>query len=455
MLETNLDFDSSLDPYVIWYDGKKIITEGKIRDGAGSLLWDAPEQAGFYSIRLELFPFKFESTIAGIFREITLPVSAKTENASFFFEAEINADVYNQLPAILFQTGQSEENEGEIETNEEKVEEKKDLRSELLRWYQFRGNLYDSGSLLNAERALQPVGNRPSHWAAAGGLYGLSTGPDNSYAVSPVHFFRNGQDSGGGIFLLHIKPLTEGTILSVFFPHYLFEDGLWMDLARKNNAIVLRLIKSGVAVEIPVNLGNMVDTARVPVMVEFFIRQDSLEAKLSLGEGRSLHSLSGSIKLYDSLTGEARITLGGNYKYSDAAYSPEVQALAESAVYEPGKISTTAIQKEETAEAINPMVTIWGEFAIMHAIAPFIREAAVTSNQTRPAANSAQTIPAVTRAETRRVETQTERRQPVPEEARSDIPVTVLNETVTGDSQIEHDYDIEENLMDEDVLNEE
>jgi hypothetical protein len=359
MLETNLDFDSKLDPYVIWYDGKKIIGKGMISEGAGSLLWDAPEQAGFYSVRLELFPFKFESNIAGIFREITLPVSAITENTSFFFEAETDADGYNQLPAILFQTEQTEEDgaEEEIEIiNEEKIIEeiivkeeivnKEELRSEMLRWYQFKGNLYDSGALLNAERALNSVNNKSPHWAASGGLYGLSTGSDNSYTVSPVRFFRNGQNNGGGIFLLHIKPVTEGTILSVFFPHDSSEGGLWMDLARKNNAIVLRLIKSDAAVEIPVNLGNMADTARVPVTVEFYIWQNSLEAKLSLGEGRSLHSLSGSVKLNDSLTGEARITLGGNYKYSDTAYSPEVQALAESTVYEPGTISTTVIQKE-------------------------------------------------------------------------------------------------------------
>jgi hypothetical protein len=242
-----------------------------------------------------------------------------------------------------------------------------------------------------------------------------------------------------------------------------------MDLAKKSNAIVLRLIKNDVAVEIPVNLGNMANTARIPVTVEFFIWQGTLEAKLSLGEGRSLHSLSGSVNLYDSLTGEARINLGGNYKYSDAAYSPEVQALAESTVYEPGTISTTVIQKETEEESAGgknriSVVTIWGEFAVMHAIAPFIRETAVTAktDQTRPAANSAQTVPAETRV--MRIETRTERQQavPVPKETGTDIPVLVPEKTDADNNQNEHDIDqiqqdidIEENPMHEDDLDNE
>jgi hypothetical protein len=52
LLESNLDFDSRLEPYLIWYDGKTVINEGKMNEGAGNILWKAPDRAGFYSLRV-------------------------------------------------------------------------------------------------------------------------------------------------------------------------------------------------------------------------------------------------------------------------------------------------------------------------------------------------------------------------------------------------------------------
>jgi hypothetical protein len=492
MLETNLDFDSKFDPYVIWYDGKKIISEGMVSDGAGSILWDVPEQAGFYSVRLEIFPFKLDRKIAGIFREITLPVSAKAENAGHLSEVDSDADGYNQLPAILSQLEQqvqtditdtdvTEENgaeeeiqeeentekETEIEKEEvaEEVEERKELRPELLRWYQFKGNLYDSIALPGTEQALKPAGNKPPRWAAAGGRYGLSTGPNDSYTVSPIHFLRDGQDSGGGIFLFRIKPVTEGTIVSVFFPHKSSGGGVWMDMAKTGNAVVLRLISGdNIAVEIPVNLGHTTGAALVPVTVEFFIRQDSLEAKLSLGEGNSRYSLAGSIGLPDALTGEARISLGGNYLHSDAEYSPEVKSLAESAVYEPGKVSTMTIQQESIDEPLsggdgaskNSGATIWGEFAILHTTAPFIRSmipVPVTEKTDQITPEAKPDGAGAAKTTVVRVEAQVERRQvnPVPEETTEPaLLLTPPEETDTDDGQIQQKRDdIEKHPMSE------
>lgn len=83
-LDSMLNYDNKLEPYVIWYDGKKIITEGKINEGAGSILWEAPDKNGFYSIRLEMFPYRLKPNMPGIYREITIPVSAKADNPGFF-----------------------------------------------------------------------------------------------------------------------------------------------------------------------------------------------------------------------------------------------------------------------------------------------------------------------------------------------------------------------------------
>jgi len=338
MLETRLDFDSRLDPYVIWYNGKNIISEGKISNGAGTILWKAPDQAGFYSLRLEIFPLQLKrNNYTGVSREITLPVSPKAVNLSYFFENNrehtarsslATGTAYPQqvrLITAMIAAMKESDNSSENTKKTEKGKEKQSLPTEppalpptlppppeLLQWYQFEGSLHNAMSPLADTQSLAPVSRKAPKWAAVGQSYGLSTGADDAYSLPPIKFFRKENDQGGGIFLLHIMPAAEGVIFSAFFPlQSSSTDGVWMNMVRKENTIILRLSSEGSIVEIPVYLTFFEPQSLIPIVVEFYIRPYRLEAKLSLNEESSPENKVGNIKLPGALSGECRIRLGG------------------------------------------------------------------------------------------------------------------------------------------------
>jgi hypothetical protein len=176
MLEARLDVDPRLDPYIKWYNGKKLVNEGSLSGGAARFLWKAPEETGFHSLRAEAFPSRSYQGIAGSSREIVIPVSAKASGLNL---------VDGAAP-------------------------------ELLHRYQFNGDVRDSLSTASPERELIPQGERPPRWSPAGHIYGLLSGPDDAYLFPPVSFQR-GADENGGRLLLRFKPLTDGRILSALF----------------------------------------------------------------------------------------------------------------------------------------------------------------------------------------------------------------------------------------------
>jgi hypothetical protein len=342
MLEARLDFDSRLDPYVIWYNGKNIISQGKISSGAGTILWKTPEQAGFYSLRLEVFPFLLKrSNYTGISREITLPISPKAVNLGYFFENNREHTARSPLAAgttypeqvrLITAMIAAMKESGDPSENTKKTEKDKAKQNmpaepaalpatlppvlppppELLQWYQFEGSLHNSMSPLTDTQSLLPVNKKAPRWAAVGQSYGLSTGSDEVYLLSPVKFFRKESEQGGGVFLFHIMPATEGVIFSAFFPlQSSSTNGVRMDMVRKENTITLRLSAEGAIVEIPAYLTFFEPQNLIPIAVEFYIRPYRLEAKLSLSEEYSPENKVGNIKLPGALSGECVIRLGG------------------------------------------------------------------------------------------------------------------------------------------------
>jgi len=359
MLEASLNFDSRLDPYVIWYNGKTIISEGKIRDGAGKLLWKAPEEAGFYSLRLEAFPFNLKRTMyTGLSREIALPVSPKAVSLGYFFESNEEYTIHSPLSAIM---------------NEE-------TPPELLQWYQFEGSLHDSLSAsADEQQALLPVNESKPQWAAAGQSYGLSTGPDDPYLLSPVNFFREKKDQGGGVLLLHIRPLSEGIIFSVFFPlKSSSTEGVWMDLIKKGNVIALHLSAGDTFVDLPVYLTFSTTEDFIPIAVEFYIRPYRLEAKISLND--YLQNKVGGINHPDILSGEGRIRLGG--RIDKSTLDKSMLALRnEAALYQEESFEMTiTVDSAEEVNAYIPAVvetfsdTVWDELAILFSATPLLSE---------------------------------------------------------------------------------
>jgi len=343
MLESSLNFDSQLDPYVIWYNGKAIISEGKISDGAGKLLWEAPEQAGFYSLRLEAFPFHLKRAVyTGLSREIALPVSPRAIGLGHFFENNQEHTARSPLA---------------IAADEE-------TPPELLQWYQFEGSLRNSLSNLIDEQTLLPVKESPARWAAAGQSYGLAIGPDDPYLLSPINFFREEQDQGGGIFLFHVRPLSEGIIFSAFFPlESSLTEGVWMEMIREGNAITLRLSAAGAFVELPVYLTFSATEGFIPIAVEFYLRPYRLEAKISLDD--NTQNKVGEIKLPGALSGEGSIWLGSGADkpaLAKPALKPETAVLDETSADTPASTETFS------------HYTVWDELAILLSAVPLLPE---------------------------------------------------------------------------------
>jgi hypothetical protein len=372
MLEASLDFDSRLDPYVTWYNGKNIISEGKISDGAGKLLWKAPEQAGFYSLRLEALPFHLKRSVyTGLSREIALPVSPKAVSLGYFFE---NNEEYTARSPLA--AGTAYEEQTKLLAAADEAPPVSYSAPGLFQWYQFEGSLRSSLSTLTNEQTLLPVNEARPRWAAAGQSYGLAIGPDNPYLLPPVDFFRAEKDQGGGILLLHIRPLSEGIIFSAFFPlRSSLTDGVWITMIREGNVIALRLSAADTFVDLPVYLTFSAAEGFIPIVVEFYIRPYQLEAKISLDE--YLQNKVGGIKLPDALSGEGRIRLGGLTTLTLAAPIPNLTE------YQPEEILFEAITKTDSGEEINASIpavvetfpdTVWDELAVLFSTVPLLSE---------------------------------------------------------------------------------
>ena len=394
MLEAGLDFDRRLDPYVIWYNGKNIISEGKINDGAGKLLWKAPEQTGFYSLRLEAFPsYLNRNNFTGFFREIALPVSPKAVSLGYFFE---NSQKYTARSPLSAGTAYPEQIQL-IKTmlSAEKSTPVPPSPPELLQWYLFEGSLHNSISALTNRQTLIPVNESPVRWAATKQSYGLSIGADDPYVLSPVSFFREGENQGGGIFLLHLKPPAEGVIFSALFPlRSSSTDGVWMDVIKERNVIALRLRAEGTTVEMPLYFAASGAEGPIPIVVEFFIRPYRLEAKISLDE--FFQNRAGSIPLPGVLSGESRLILGGrleNSRLESSILENSLTALAASrpmlTEYQSEGTPFEVITETNSAEGKNTPAAaetlssnvIWDELAILFSTVPLLPgESSVTAN---------------------------------------------------------------------------
>lgn len=184
MFEAQLDFDERLDPYIVWYNSKKRIGEGRVADGLNRLIWTVPQQTGFQTIRAEVFPFESVQKISGETKEISLVVSLKSENGGYFAEDA----------------------------------------SRFVCWYQFQNNLVDAVQPKNAQNYLVADGNasRTPRWLPVADIYGLVLSPHDRYLLQlslplPSEEEEEQEKQGVGELLLHIKPLRDGTIFKVEF----------------------------------------------------------------------------------------------------------------------------------------------------------------------------------------------------------------------------------------------
>ena len=187
MLEADLKYDAKLDPYIVWYNGKKKIAEGKVSDGFGNLFWKVPEESGFYSMSAVIYPVENLFNFSGYQKDISLLISSKT----------IDIHLVN-----------------------EDVPFKRD--SQLINWYVFESNLNDSRKLslmeqveaekIKAERSLKHSKNSPE-WKVSDGTYGIAAGNDNIISMPKVSISNKEQESWQLLF--RFKPENDGGIISV------------------------------------------------------------------------------------------------------------------------------------------------------------------------------------------------------------------------------------------------
>jgi hypothetical protein len=193
MLETQAAVDERLDPYIVWYDGKRRIAEGRIAEGSGCFLWEAPIQTGFHTIRAELFPFKPAGVSFGTESSRTTGRSSVRELRGKVKELALPVSERGGKPVLFVPEG-----------------------GKILRWYQFAGNIRDS--MANGNRGNLTGNNvKDLHWVPSEGIYGLSVKTGDTYQFPYSSFTMDEDKHGGASFLLRVKPLTEGTLLSASF----------------------------------------------------------------------------------------------------------------------------------------------------------------------------------------------------------------------------------------------
>jgi hypothetical protein len=177
MLEAQVSADSRLDPYIVWYNGNRRLSEGRINAGANRIFWTAPNQTGFQTVRAEIFPFfpSQDTRIRGRIKELSIPVSSKGEAPGYF-------------PRIL----------------------DREAQEKIVHLYFFNGNLQDSKTAAVLEPA--PFTRRSPVWQSASGIYGLSLEPGDIYTLPPTASRADGEERSRFQFRFRFKPLGEGIL---------------------------------------------------------------------------------------------------------------------------------------------------------------------------------------------------------------------------------------------------
>ncbi|MDR1898746.1 MAG: hypothetical protein LBQ55_01900 [Treponema sp.] len=251
MLEARVAADKRLEPYVVWYNGKKRIGEGSLTrtgtqgqsvQGTNRMLWRAPAQTGFHALRVEVFPFKPRSSSGiGRIKEMSLPVSSRQEGRGYFVSAG----------------------------------------DPFVRWYQFRGDLQDTKT--PGETDLIPLADASLQWLPYAGIYGLSLKPGDVYTIPGSPFTLPENKQGIGQILFRVAPLAEGTIFSGSFAlGESSSDTLDMDLQYARNGLTLtytagtRTRRQWIAVE------TRKPEEFITAVINFTIKPDRFRAGISL-----------------------------------------------------------------------------------------------------------------------------------------------------------------------------
>jgi hypothetical protein len=278
MLETEISADPRLDPYVIWYNGKKILAQGRLSGGANYLMWKTPEQTGFHNIRAEVFPLlisdRIPGNMIGKIKELSLPVSSKSEGIQHF----------------------------------------SDSSGEFISWHQFWGTLDDAKAPNNSERRLISLYSQAPRWIPFGGMYGLLVGRDDIYVLPGMPFKLSEDTRGTGRILLHLAAFSDGAVLNIRFAGGEATAGpagaADLDLTFTGDALILRIASDNASMEESLDLNSGEAEGFITLIVEFTLAPDHFDAELRLEDPAGTTGPL-SVALDAPLSGEGSVRFGG------------------------------------------------------------------------------------------------------------------------------------------------
>jgi hypothetical protein len=314
ILEAAVDFDTRLDPYVIWYNGKKVIAEGRVSENTNQLLWKTPEQTGFHTIRVEVFPLrtgdKLPKNIFGQIKEISLPISSKYDNMAYF-------------------------------SND----------SSFVYWYQLPGTLNDAIAPNNVSKQLVPPKKKP-RWSTFAKSYGLVIGPEDIYTLPGEPFVLLNKEEGSGEILFHLIPVREGTILKASFD---MEDSasekLILSVSANRTYLTLRLSAGTTAYETTLDLAAGSDfSGFVMGSVVFQAAPDHFSARLNR-KNPDIETNTLTLALEHPLSGKGIVQIGDAdlSRHRRNTGDTQVAILNELAVSFSKKAVVLSETKQETA----------------------------------------------------------------------------------------------------------
>lgn len=245
MLGAQIDSDPRLDPYIIWYGNRKRIGEGRLADSANYLLWEAPEQAGFQSIRVEVYPFRPIPQVKGLIKELSLPISKKYESRGYFAQT---GEQYNL-------------------------------------WYRFGGSLGDEKNPLDTRKALNPLENRQPNWLPWAGVYGVSVGPGDIYQIPDAPFVLNDGEQGTGRIRLRLKLIREGTIFTSSFRRSrrdVSRSFLDMNLAYRDKALIFTVYADSQTLEERITIKGRETEDFISPFIDFDLRGDRVTFQMGI-----------------------------------------------------------------------------------------------------------------------------------------------------------------------------
>jgi len=340
LLDVHLDFDSRLEPYVVWYNGKKIIDEGRYSDGAGTLFWKAPEQNGFVSLRAEVFPSWDKSGLTGYQKGISLLVSSKEVDMHL-----LSKDTTN-----------------------------------LVQWYVFEDDLNDSltKDKDSEELAIEPAGKNKLNWMPSNGTYGLASGNDNAFKLPAVSLKNN--DNENWQIVSRFKPLGEGEIYSVQFG----SADVTAALNIKKSTLVLSLTSASRVYSESLKLPNE-DDSFIAVSVKFIIHDGILSAKLAFVKpnedfNNQKEPVINPISVTAEIEKDFKVILGNQQKKSaDSAQTAEVKedsakdlSSKEPSAKDPSAKEPSAKETPDKEPVVQdpsvtkqPFTALWDEIAII------------------------------------------------------------------------------------------